>query len=102
MGSMVALLPCMTAPWVGPPLRALWHHRRMATRLLLRIRTTHWYRCASCGDAHPSAAEHARHHCAHPVPGADEHGHCRLCGFRVTVRHLCAPARRTRAGRRAA
>jgi hypothetical protein len=74
----------------------------MPTALTVRIRSTHWYRCTSCGDAHRTSSEHARHHCAHPAPGADEHGHCRLCGIRVTVRHLCAPAVTARRRRRAA
>lgn len=55
----------------------------------MRIRVTYWFRCHACGDAHRSAYELARHHCASSIAGADEHGHCRLCGVRVTVAHSC-------------
>ena len=56
---------------------------------MVRIRTTYWFACSSCGGAHRTAAELARHHCVHTASGADEHGHCRLCGIRVTVAHAC-------------
>jgi hypothetical protein len=62
------------------------------------ITTTYWYRCSACGDAHRSAQDLSRHHCAHPAPGADEHGHCRLCGVRIRVAHACTTSVESQSG----
>lgn len=53
------------------------------------LTVTYWYRCDSCADGHLSAKALARHHCANAEPGADQYGHCTLCGIRVQRGHTC-------------